>query len=172
MRLKDFLNEMDPLTGEDHRDDAVDTEVERDHTSPDGSYEEHMEEAAELIEKIEDLLGMHSEKQSNSSHKWKHAGEMVDVIAKLQEIVDMLSPDIEEGGELEPDEMHEGINHMGETTLASYSKWRAACKKVNPEVWFDGDQDICNAMVGPKPYVRGKTRGIGEWDGVEGVVYK
>lgn len=52
-------------------------------------------------------------------------------------------------------------NHMGENVYHSYSSWRSACKKANPSVQFEGDKEICNA----KP-------GVGEWDGVTGVVYK
>jgi hypothetical protein len=63
------------------------------------------------------------------------------------------------------------LNHMNERTFETYAGWKKACKKMNPDVWFDGDEDIANAMVGPKPYVRGKTRSIGEWDGAEGSVY-
>lgn len=74
----------------------------------------------------------------------------------------------------EDDEVNEAAsqhNHMGERTFQTYAGWKKACKKINSEVWFDGDEDIANAMVGPKPYVRGKTRSIGEWDGSEGSVY-
>jgi thiol-disulfide isomerase/thioredoxin len=66
----------------------------------------------------------------------------------------------------------EGKNHLGETTYSSWGAWCAACKKIAPNVWYDGDKDIANAMVGPKPYVRNKTKSIGEWDGETGTVYK
>jgi hypothetical protein len=66
----------------------------------------------------------------------------------------------------------EGKNHLGETTYSSFSAWKTACKKIAPNVWYDGDKEIANAMVGPNPYVRGKTKGIGDWDGETGTVYK
>lgn len=63
-------------------------------------------------------------------------------------------------------------NHMGELEYTNWSSWKAACKKNNPEVWFDGNQDICNAFIGPKPYKRGETLAIGEWDGEKGSMFK
>ena len=65
----------------------------------------------------------------------------------------------------------EAKNHLGETTYSSYASWKQACKKKNPNVWFEGDKDIAQAMVGPQPYKRGETKAIGEWDGNEGSVY-
>jgi hypothetical protein len=62
-------------------------------------------------------------------------------------------------------------NHMGERTFQTFTGWKKACKQVNSEVWFDGDADIAQAMVGPKPYKRGETKSIGEWDGAEGSIY-
>lgn len=62
-------------------------------------------------------------------------------------------------------------NHMGENEIHSFSKWKAACRRVNASVWFDGDSDISQALIGPKPYVRGETKSIGEWDGETGSVY-
>lgn len=61
-------------------------------------------------------------------------------------------------------------NQFGENEMASFGKWKAACKKAHPGVWFDGDKDIAQALVGPKPYVRGETKGVGEWDGERGTV--
>lgn len=66
----------------------------------------------------------------------------------------------------------EAKNHLGERTQTTFAGWKAACKRANPDVWFDGDKDICNAMVGPKPYVRGETKSVGEWDGASGSIYK
>lgn len=54
----------------------------------------------------------------------------------------------------------EGKNHMGETTYSNYGRWKAACRAIKPDVKFEGDKDICNAF------------GVGEWDGVEGSVWK
>ncbi len=50
-------------------------------------------------------------------------------------------------------------NHLGEKEYQTYAGWRAACKKVNPAVTFEGNKDICNA------------RGVGEWGGDVGSVY-
>lgn len=50
-------------------------------------------------------------------------------------------------------------NHLGENVYQTYSGWRAACKKVNPAVKFEGDKDICTAL------------GVGEWGGDEGSVF-
>lgn len=63
-------------------------------------------------------------------------------------------------------------NHLGEVEYTSYDSWRRACKKVDANVWFDGDRDICNAFVGTKPYKRKETRAIGEWDGAKGSVFQ
>jgi hypothetical protein len=168
MRLKDFLREMDPMADIDQGDEGI----EQDHTSPGGTYDTHKSDAAELLEEIENLLGLHSETQSGSADKWSHASEMAKVVAKLREVVDMLSPEGEGGEEDLAKPVSEGKNHMGESTIASYKNWRASCKKKNPDVWFDGDQDISQALVGPRPYKRGETKSIGEWDGETGTVYK
>jgi hypothetical protein len=66
----------------------------------------------------------------------------------------------------------EAKNHMGEVEYRSFSAWKSACKKINPEVWFDGNQDISNAFVGTRPYRRKETRSIGEWDGETGAVFQ
>jgi hypothetical protein len=66
----------------------------------------------------------------------------------------------------------EAKNHMDETEYTSYDSWKAALKKKFPGYWIDGDKEIANAMVGPKPYVRGETKSVGEWDGEVGVLYK
>jgi hypothetical protein len=55
-----------------------------------------------------------------------------------------------------------------EVQYTSYTSWKSACRKKERDVWFDGNKDIANAFVGPKPYVRGETKSIGEWDGSEG----
>lgn len=62
-------------------------------------------------------------------------------------------------------------NHMDETEFTSFASWKSACRKVDPQYWLDGDKDIATAMVGPKPFVKGKTQGIGEWDGEVGTIY-
>jgi hypothetical protein len=68
--------------------------------------------------------------------------------------------------------LKEAKNHMGETVYTTYSSWKTAVRKYQPGAWFDGDQDICNAFIGTKPYKRKETIGVGEWDGSEGVVFK
>ena len=65
----------------------------------------------------------------------------------------------------------ESRNHMGETEYSLYSSWKRACKKENSAVWFDGDEDICNAMTGHKPYKSGETLTIGSWDGAVGSLH-
>ncbi len=62
-------------------------------------------------------------------------------------------------------------NHLGEDEQTTFAGWKRACKKVNADVWFEGDKDIAQAMVGPNPYEHGKTKSIGEWDGEKGCVY-
>ena len=52
-----------------------------------------------------------------------------------------------------------GWNHLDERTYQDYGAWRRACKAVDPNVVFEGDRDICQAL------------GVGEWDGYEGSVY-
>jgi hypothetical protein len=63
-------------------------------------------------------------------------------------------------------------NHMGETEYNSLSAWKRAARKVNPDVWFEEDDDTAEAMIGPKPYKRGETKGIGHWDGLVGSIFK
>lgn len=65
----------------------------------------------------------------------------------------------------------EAKNHLGETVYSTFPSWKAACKKHYPDVWFDGDIDICNAFVGTKPYKRGESKAVGEWDGNEGCMF-
>ena len=56
-------------------------------------------------------------------------------------------------------------NHMDETEYTTWDSWRKACRKAFPEVTFEGDKDIAQAM-----YKEGLA--VGEWDGSVGVVYK
>lgn len=72
--------------------------------------------------------------------------------------------------EMGESEVDEATNHMGEREYSSFAGWRSACKKAGAE-WFDGDRDIAQAMKGPRPYVRGETISVGDWDGDVGVVY-
>ena len=68
--------------------------------------------------------------------------------------------------------LHEAKNHMGETKYNSFASWKAAVKKKHPEFWLDGDKDIAQAMVGEKPFAKGKTKAVGEWDGSVGSIFK
>jgi hypothetical protein len=68
-------------------------------------------------------------------------------------------------------QLTEAKNHMGEKTYASWDSWKKAIRKAYPEVWFDGDKDIANAMIGAKPYKQGSTHQVGEWDGNEGCIH-
>ena len=54
---------------------------------------------------------------------------------------------------------------------SSYASWKAACRKADPTCWIEGDKDIAQAMIGPKPFKRGETFSIGEWDGDTGEVF-
>lgn len=54
----------------------------------------------------------------------------------------------------------------------SFKSWKAAIKKKHPDAWFDGDADIASAMVGPKPFKRGETKSVGEWDGDKGELFE
>jgi hypothetical protein len=170
MRLKEFLNRDDPMTGDVSTEQPEDTQP-RDGSSPDGAYDDHKAKVAELIEQIGELVEQHTDNQSGSSDQWSHAGEMAEVVAKLQEVVDMLSPEGEDD-DGEVDQVSEGKNHMGDAAQETYSGWKRACKAKDASVWIDGDADIAQAMVGPKPYKRGETKQIGEWDGASGCVYK
>lgn len=66
----------------------------------------------------------------------------------------------------------ESPNESGDRVFGTYAAWKRAVKQIYPIIWFNGDQDICQALVGPKPFVRGKTKSIGEWDGSTGLIYK
>jgi hypothetical protein len=69
-----------------------------------------------------------------------------------------------------------GVNaakdHLGDKEYNTFAGWKAACRKVAPSVWFEGDKDIGEAFVGPKPYKKGETQSIGQWGGDTGTVYK
>jgi hypothetical protein len=64
----------------------------------------------------------------------------------------------------------EGLNEE-KGKYSSYASWKAAIKKKHPDAWIDGDKEIANAMVGPKPYKRGETKSVGEWDGDKGELF-
>jgi hypothetical protein len=52
--------------------------------------------------------------------------------------------------------------------FSTFKAWKAAAKKKQPECWIEGDEDIAQAMIGPKPYKKGETKSFGEWDGSKG----
>jgi hypothetical protein len=58
-----------------------------------------------------------------------------------------------------------------ERMFQTFAAWKRAIKAEYPEAWLDGDQDIGQMMVGPKPFKRGETVAVGEWDGSEGVMF-
>jgi hypothetical protein len=62
----------------------------------------------------------------------------------------------------------EGTNSNNERTIANFSKWKASCRSKHAGVWFSGDKDICEAMVGPNPYKRGETKGVGHFEEGDG----
>jgi len=64
----------------------------------------------------------------------------------------------------------EAKNHLGERSFQTYAAWKRACRAFNPKVYFDGDNDIAQAMV-EVGGTGGQHRSIGEWDGAEGVIY-
>jgi len=70
------------------------------------------------------------------------------------------------------EEVKEGLNHMGDKEYKTYDSWKAACKKCCDTCWVDGNKDIAQAMVGPKPFKHGETKAIGEWDGEKGSIFK
>ena len=67
-----------------------------------------------------------------------------------------------------PADVKEAKDAHGEAEYQTFAAWKRAAKQKHEGVWFDGDEDIANAMVGDKPFKRGKTRSVGEWDGSVG----
>lgn len=68
-------------------------------------------------------------------------------------------------------DVKEAKNHLGEPEQRTYAGWKRACKAKNADCWFEGDSDIAEAFVGPKPFKRGETKSIGQWEGDKGSVY-
>jgi len=66
--------------------------------------------------------------------------------------------------------LHELLEAKGEYN--SFKSWKAAIKKKHADAWIEGDEDIAQAMVGPKPYKQGETKSVGEWDGAKGELYE
>lgn len=65
----------------------------------------------------------------------------------------------------------EAKNHLGDTEYQTYAAWKRAAKVIDPNVWFEGDKDIGQAMTGANPFVKGKSMAIGEWDGEKGSIF-
>lgn len=65
----------------------------------------------------------------------------------------------------------EAKNYLGDKEYTTWKSWKAAVKKANPAAWIEGDEDIAQAMVGPKPYKQGETKSIGEWGGDVGSIF-
>lgn len=61
-----------------------------------------------------------------------------------------------------------GIGESG--GILTFAAWKAKAKKTHSGVWFEGDADTCQAFIGPKPFTRGETKGVGEWGGDSGYV--
>lgn len=62
--------------------------------------------------------------------------------------------------------------HEAKGEYNSFKSWKAAIKKKHPDAWIEGDEDIAQAMVGPKPFKKGNTKSVGEWDGAKGELYE
>ncbi len=65
-------------------------------------------------------------------------------------------------------------NSLSKTEYSSWHDWLAHLRSNFKGVWIDGDHkstNIVQAMVGAKPYVKGKTLVVGEWSGSKGVIY-
>lgn len=59
--------------------------------------------------------------------------------------------------------MGEALNHLGEREFQTYEGWKAAVKKMYPNMSIEGNKDIAQASVGGK--------GVAEWDGAVGSIY-
>lgn len=62
-------------------------------------------------------------------------------------------------------------DHMGDTEFTSMLSWKGACRKVDSQVWFDGDAVKASAYVGPKPFKKGSTQEVGSFENGSGTVY-
>jgi hypothetical protein len=116
-------------------------------------------------------LGVVWQDKAGTEWKCEHSasGHSYDGMKTMDEAISQVCSD---AGIVYEHGLTEAKNHLGETEYTSYNSWKRGCKKEDSTVWFDGDEDICSAMVGPKPYKRGETKSVGEWDGEVGVVYK
>lgn len=57
------------------------------------------------------------------------------------------------------------LNHLGEREFTTYTGWRNAIKRIDPDAIIEGDKDIACAFNGDH------SQGLGEWDGAIGVVF-
>ncbi len=123
-----------------------------------------------VVKEDEDEKGFKAWKDKDGTWKVSDAeGNIVAEDLDEQAAKDMAAAKNEKAGK----KLHEAYkNENGEVEYTSFATWKSKCRQVNPEVWWDGNVDICNAFIGDKPYRRGKTLAIGEWDGEKGVVFK
>lgn len=71
-----------------------------------------------------------------------------------------------------PEPVTEGKNHMDENTYQSVAAWKRALKKKHGDaVWYQKDEDTIDAFTGTKPFKKGETKQVGDWDDTTGTVY-
>lgn len=134
--------------------------------------------------KLQDLF------ESNLAINWKPASPSDKAYLKRIGLegdkIEMASVEVDDGDEIDYakiDGKRYRIDYDKDTFVAeglteakgeysSFASWKAAIKKKYPDAWIDGDKDIASAMVGPKPYKHGETKGVGEWDGAKGELYE
>ncbi len=66
------------------------------------------------------------------------------------------------------------LEGTSKTTHDTWNKWISALRADFDGVWLDGDSRSnppVQAMLGQKPYAKGKTIVVGEWDGTKGAIY-
>lgn len=140
---------------------------------------------------IDATTGMVKEADSNLVISWKNASPSDKAYLKKLGLtgdkIEIAEVDDGEGGEItfarvdgkryridydKNKAIMEAKNHMGEAEQTTYAGWKRAVKAAFPDAWFEGDKEIGNAFIGAKPFAKGKTVGVGEWDGEKGSVYK
>lgn len=67
---------------------------------------------------------------------------------------------------------NEAKNHMEENTYQSVASWKRALKaKHGDKVWYQPHEGTNDAFIGPKPFKKGETKQVGDWDDTTGTVY-
>lgn len=67
---------------------------------------------------------------------------------------------------------NEAKNHMDESTYQSVASWKRALKaKHGDKVWYDAHEGTIDAFTGTKPFKKGETQQVGDWDDTTGTVY-